>query len=1081
MRFTAAGAVATAAGVLAAGFGLAAVAWGTGSASSQNGGTGWGWYKTDTHVHSVFSGDGNPDLGIIQASGLKSGYDAFFLTDHHLGSSFPISVQTGNNLTLDDNPARWSSMNGGSLQSSASPLKTGTVAWRLASGEAYWTKRAANFRSGAVRLSFSVTKPLASGFYVSASLGGDPSLPPVSGYTTESGQVLERSGWVFVWYLGSAPPPPMQGAQVINIPLAGSCSSDATWTNCTVADMRAALQQIPAAQRPLDYNAFTDVKVGAYGGAAGNLDAFAITAQAPVAAEQEFAHRNSFLSNERGVLGRWDTQDFRIYPGVENGIGDHVNRFDFGRDEVPSFRPYQNGIQGIAAVRAGGYLSQLDHTGLPGGVSDQEARSGVSDKPPTKTEGSFQGVPGFGAEVMELNTDNMLANWDAILSAGAVVLGTRSTDNHLGTWSAGSEATYIQAPSVEFDDLMRSMYEGRMFMALNSWGDNRVIFNPDPASADAHPARYPIFVPQSQTTASAHLTITGGIAAGSNVVWITNGGQVLASDPAPGPAYDAVRSVPLTGSPFTYVRAELRRSGSGLQEVITEPLIFRKVAELPAGMSFHVDGVTTPNGAGYATGGVEGITAGAWDVSVRALTVAMQNPAGSLVEFQTATGGQAPVRVTAGGSPVPRAGLLADYLAAEGPSWLLDAGIVHVKARQGAGPTSAVVAFAGTAGDIAPPSAPGGLAAEVAGPTRIELSWSASADDVGVAGYDVYRDGVAIAQLPPGATSYSDTGVAHGATYRYAVDAFDAAGNHSPQSNVVTARTDAGSNPGPTTPSGTTPTPGSTTTSPPVGRGPTVNRGSLDDAQITRLVTGAFRAAASEAHEERFILRASVRVGKVAASAARRLPRPIAVRASGEAIVERASRVATTATLSSLRGRVTLVAFDGRLFVSGDGRRFRRALPALARLLPPALPSGLGGSPSTLPSQLTRVRDLGLTTVGGIDTRRLRAQMKPAAMRRFLVASLVRGGMSGAAARSTVARGRVRVNRVDLHVLEDGRLDRQTVNVTISVSARPRATTPGAMVSATLDVALNRFGADLTVARPRSGGVVASLRALVRR
>jgi hypothetical protein len=80
MRFTAAGAVATAAGVLAAGFGLAAVAWGTGSASSQNGGTGWGWYKTDTHVHSVFSGDGNPDLGIIQASGLKSGYDAFFLT-----------------------------------------------------------------------------------------------------------------------------------------------------------------------------------------------------------------------------------------------------------------------------------------------------------------------------------------------------------------------------------------------------------------------------------------------------------------------------------------------------------------------------------------------------------------------------------------------------------------------------------------------------------------------------------------------------------------------------------------------------------------------------------------------------------------------------------------------------------------------------------------------------------------------------------------------------------------------------------------------------------------------------------------
>jgi len=34
-----------------------------------------------------------------------------------------------------------------------------------------------------------------------------------------------------------------------------------------------------------------------------------------------------------------------------------------------------------------------------------------------------------------------------------------ATDNHLGRWSAQSQATYIQAPTLGFDDLMRSFYE----------------------------------------------------------------------------------------------------------------------------------------------------------------------------------------------------------------------------------------------------------------------------------------------------------------------------------------------------------------------------------------------------------------------------------------------------------------------------------------------------------------------------------------------------------------------------------------------------------------------------------------------
>ena len=101
-------------------------------------------------------------------------------------------------------------------------------------------------------------------------------------------------------------------------------------------------------------------------------------------------------------------------------------------------------------------------------------------------------------------------------------------------------------------------------------------------------------------------------------------------------------------------------------------------------------------------------------------------------------------------------------------------------------------ASATATGDVTPPTAPSGLAAPVAGST-VNLSWSASTDNVGVAKYDVYRSTTSgftpstanrIAQ--PTGTTYSDTGLAIG-TYYYKVAAEDAAGNISPPSNEASA------------------------------------------------------------------------------------------------------------------------------------------------------------------------------------------------------------------------------------------------------------------------------------------------------
>jgi len=92
--------------------------------------------------------------------------------------------------------------------------------------------------------------------------------------------------------------------------------------------------------------------------------------------------------------------------------------------------------------------------------------------------------------------------------------------------------------------------------------------------------------------------------------------------------------------------------------------------------------------------------------------------------------------------------------------------------------------------DATAPSVPTDLQATVVSTSRIDLSWTASTDNVGVAGYRVYRDGSLVAS--PAGTTYSDTGLAAGTTYGYRVAAYDAAGNTSAQCAGVSATTQSG-------------------------------------------------------------------------------------------------------------------------------------------------------------------------------------------------------------------------------------------------------------------------------------------------
>jgi alpha-tubulin suppressor-like RCC1 family protein/pimeloyl-ACP methyl ester carboxylesterase len=85
------------------------------------------------------------------------------------------------------------------------------------------------------------------------------------------------------------------------------------------------------------------------------------------------------------------------------------------------------------------------------------------------------------------------------------------------------------------------------------------------------------------------------------------------------------------------------------------------------------------------------------------------------------------------------------------------------------------------------PPVPAGVTAHTISTSQIDITWTASAGNVAVANYKVYRNGVLIGS--PTATSFSDTGLTAGAAYSYSVAACDAAGNCSAQSAPVLSNT----------------------------------------------------------------------------------------------------------------------------------------------------------------------------------------------------------------------------------------------------------------------------------------------------
>jgi chitodextrinase len=113
-------------------------------------------------------------------------------------------------------------------------------------------------------------------------------------------------------------------------------------------------------------------------------------------------------------------------------------------------------------------------------------------------------------------------------------------------------------------------------------------------------------------------------------------------------------------------------------------------------------------------------------------------------------------------------------------------------------------------GDTVAPTAPTGLSATAVSSTQINLSWTASTDNVAVTGYSVERcQGAGCTTFSsiatPTGTTFNDTGRTASTTYRYQVRARDAVPNWSLYSSIATATTPAVSDTqAPTAPTGLT-------------------------------------------------------------------------------------------------------------------------------------------------------------------------------------------------------------------------------------------------------------------------------------
>jgi hypothetical protein len=160
--------------------------------------------------------------------------------------------------------------------------------------------------------------------------------------------------------------------------------------------------------------------------------------------------------------------------------------------------------------------------------------------------------------------------------------------------------------------------------------------------------------------------------------------------------------------------------------------------------------------------------------------------------------GNTPVNLTMTNNPIGNPGLTGTgakpdpfFRPASGASLVVNAGTNVGLPFSGTAPDIGRYEWTGSGGggDTQAPTAPTGLSAPSKTSTSVTLSWTASTDNVGVTGYDVYRGATLCGSTAT--TSFTCTGLAANTAYSFTVKAKDAAGNASAASSALGVTTNA--------------------------------------------------------------------------------------------------------------------------------------------------------------------------------------------------------------------------------------------------------------------------------------------------
>ena len=212
----------------------------------------------------------------------------------------------------------------------------------------------------------------------------------------------------------------------------------------------------------------------------------------------------------------------------------------------------------------------------------------------------------------------------------------------------------------------------------------------------------------------------------------------------------------------------------------------------------------SPSGDDAAGNGVTGAHTSGWNsgsVGIALLgtltdldaTAAARSSLTDMLAWEAAKNGLDPQAVSPYVNPVsgatitvPTIGGHRDYGSTECPGGTFYASLPALRAA-----VAARISGTGPAPDTAAPSVPGSLTA-TPGPRLVTLAWTTSTDDTGVTGYTVARSTKSTSSGfgtigSTSTTGWTDTGLKTGRRYYYRVQAYDAAGNRSEWSNVVTA------------------------------------------------------------------------------------------------------------------------------------------------------------------------------------------------------------------------------------------------------------------------------------------------------